>query len=387
MAGPRFRYVGRHRAWTRAYMPPARCVDGSAGLRHHPPTIGFVTKNAHMLPVILAGAGLLSGGMATLAAAQWLFSFSLDTHSRFSMMKRLSTGKVGPAADYLDITHADADDEARAARWFAEGRTDAQITSEDGLRLHAWLMGPDASHAGGAAPYAEDSHLWAICCHGYSGGPDEMAKYAMHLASKGFHTLLPAMRAHELSEGRYIGMGWLERRDLIGWIRWIVERDPEASILLMGVSMGASTVMMTVGERDLPENVAAAIEDCGYPCVWDEFMDNARSLYHVPAAAAKPVVAVMSAICKVRAGYGFRQASALPSLGRAHVPMLFIHGGADTFVPTRFLAVNYEACASDDKECLEIPGAVHAMSASTDPKRYWDAVDAFVDRAMPGDGV
>lgn len=357
----------------------------------------------HRFPLFLAGAGLLTGGVATALAARYLFSFSLDTHSRFSMMKKLADGKIAAAADYLGTEHADAAEEEQAARWFAANRAGVRIDSEDGLRLHAWSMEPtddtdgpegtdnrpgprhDSGHDRIAADIAAGDgggHRWAILCHGYSGTPDEMAKYALRFAQRGLRTLLPAMRGHELSEGRYIGMGWLERRDLIGWINWVIERDPEASILLMGVSMGAATVMMTVGEPDLPGNVVAAIEDCGYPSVWDEFMDNACSLYHAPAAVATPVLNVMSAICRVRAGYGFREASAVGSLGRARIPMMFIHGGADTFVPTRFLDINYEACASPDKECLEIPGAAHAMSASTDPDRYWRAVGAFVDRVM-----
>lgn len=59
----------------------------------------------------------------------------------------------------------------------------------------------------------------------------------------------PAARGHELSEGRYIGMGWLDRRDLMRWISLIVQADPHARIVLHGVSMGATEVMMTTGQR------------------------------------------------------------------------------------------------------------------------------------------
>lgn len=92
----------------------------------------------------------------------------------------------------------------------------------------------------------------------------------------------PAARGHELSEGRYIGMGWLDRRDLMRWISLIVQTDPHARIVLHGVSMGATEVMMTVGEPDLPGNVCVAIEDCGFASVWDQFADNAVSMYHLP---------------------------------------------------------------------------------------------------------
>ena len=68
------------------------------------------------------------------------------------------------------------------------------------------------------------------------------------------------------------GMGCLDRRDLMRWISLIIDSDADARILLQGKSMGAAAVMMTVGEPDLPRNVVAAVEDCGYASVGQQFM-------------------------------------------------------------------------------------------------------------------
>lgn len=51
-------------------------------------------------------------------------------------------------------------------------------------------------------------------------------------------------------------MGWNDRLDVIEWINYIAERNPESKIILHGVSMGAATTMMATGEK-LPENVKA----------------------------------------------------------------------------------------------------------------------------------
>ena len=317
-----------------------------------------------------AGAAALAAG--TFAMADFMFHLSLDTRCSH-LMERLMSG--GETARYLETPHRDAKEEAEALRWLEEAKQPVTVTSEDGLKLHGWLF--DADNASPAP------HLYAICMHGYTGQPSEMAKYAHRFARLGFTVLVPAQRAHELSEGRYVGMGWLERRDLMCWVRLIVDADSEARILLDGISMGAATVMMTLGEPDLPRNVTAAIEDCGYSSVWDQFLFNAKGMYHLPRRwLALPVVACMSAICKHVAGYGFREASSVASLRRTTIPVLFIHGGADTFVDPAFLDRNIAACASIDRERLLVPGASHALSASTDPVRYWKRVTGFVTRVF-----
>ncbi|OZG64331.1 alpha/beta hydrolase [Bifidobacterium hapali] len=319
---------------------------------------------------LLVAAGAAVGATGLLyGAGEFLFRFTIDTQFPWSMMKLVKTGRV-KGAD-LAGAHHDADEETEAARWFAESKQPVTTFSNDGLKLHGWLLDPDCVNP--------KPHLYAICVHGYTGVPDEMAKYAHRFARLGFTVLAPAMRGHELSQGRYTGMGWLERRDLMAWIRLIVESDPDARILLDGLSMGAACVMMTVGEPDLPRNVVAAIEDCGYSSVWDQFLYNAKGMYHLPNKfLAMPIVETMSMACRRTAGYGFKEASSVASLKRATIPMLFIHGDADTFVDPSFLSRNYEACASIHRERLLIPGAGHAMSASTAPDLYWRKVTRFV---------
>lgn len=128
-------------------------------------------------------------------------------------------------------------------------------------------------------------------------------------------------------------MGWLDRRDLMRWISLIVQADPHARIVLHGVSMGATEVMMTAGEPDLPGNVCTAIEECGFASVWDQFADNAVSMYHLPQRwMAVPALAGMSLFSRRKAGYGFRRASSVAQLAHATVPMLFIHGTDGAFV-------------------------------------------------------
>ena len=294
---------------------------------------------------VLIGAGVTAAATvgALYATANLLFSFALDTQARRSMMRRLQDGELEDPQP--ETPAADMAEQEEAADWFEESKQPISMMSRDGFKLHGWLVDPDC--------VSPTPHLYAICCHGYSGDPAEMAKYAHRYARMGFTVLVPASRGHELSQGRYIGMGWMERVDLMDWIGVITAADPQARILLHGNSMGGAAVMMAAGEASLPRNVVAAIEDSGFTSVWDQFMFNARSLYHLPRWAARPLVATM-----------------------------FIHGGADDFVSPASLERNFDACASIDRQKMMIPGAGHTMAASTDPERYWRRVTNFVTRTF-----
>lgn len=313
-----------------------------------------------------AATTLFAAGLAL--SADRLFRFALDTNNPKSIFHRVSPQD----ADKEKLLNTGEAREAGA--WFSEAKQPVSITSFDGLNLHSWLFDPDCVN-----PLP---HLYAICCHGYTGEPAEMAKWAHRFAKLGFTVLVPAQRAHELSEGRYVGMGWLEHNDLLAWIHLIVESDPDARILLHGNSMGAATVMMAAGDPRLPRNVVSAIEDSGYASVRMQFIDSARSMFHLPKLLAAMCVDAAGLVCKYRAGFDFSDASCVEQLKHTTIPMLFIHGAADTFVSPRFLDMNYGACSSLDREKLLVPDADHVMSSAVAPDVYWSKVEGFVKRTF-----
>lgn len=174
---------------------------------------------------------------------------------------------------------------------------DAYITSWDGLELHGLEI-----------PAKEESHKYVIICHGYKSNALNMGGDAIRFREAGYHILAPDARGLGESEGNYIGMGWPERRDVVDWARRIIQEDGQARILLYGLSMGAATVMMAAGEEDLPTQVKAVIEDCGYTSVWEEFQVQIRKMCHLPAF---PFLYIASAIMKRRAGYDLRRPAPL----------------------------------------------------------------------------
>lgn len=294
---------------------------------------------------------------ADIAAAEVFYRFALtqkmDKSVAFNAPHNRPTLQTGKAP---------RDDKA----WLrALPHTDWLMVSEDGLRLHAICVETQPG-----AP-------WAVLCHGYTGKCVDMAEFAREFYAAGFNLLLPDARGHGQSEGGYIGMGWPERRDVCGWVNRINERCGAPDIVLMGVSMGGATVMMTSGEA-LPENVRAIVEDCGYTSAWDEFRYQMKRTFSVPPF---PVLYTTDALLRRRAGFSMREASAVQQLKKCRTPMLFIHGGKDAFVPFEMLNRVY-AAASCPKELYIVPEAGHAESRAANPERYWQRVFGFLNRWM-----
>ncbi len=221
----------------------------------------------------------------------------------------------------------------------------------------------------------EKTDKWVIISHGFTSDPAGMTDYAQAFHKMGYNILLPVLRGHGISEEKYITMGWFDRLDILDWIKYIINIDADAQIVLHGVSMGGATVMMTTGES-LPDNVKCAVEDCGYSSVWDEYSNELRKTYHLPVF---PLLYVTSSITKVICGYGFKEASSIEQVKKSKTPTLFIHGEKDEFVPYRMLDLNYNA-AGCVKEKLSIPDAEHAESCRVHPEIYWPEVEKFIKK-------
>lgn len=247
---------------------------------------------------------------------------------------------------------------------FAEKRQAWSIQSFDGLTLKGYFL-------------ENPSTNYVILCHGFTGKHSEMVGRAEYFYRKGYCVLLPDARAHGESEGRYRGMGWLERNDLKLWIEEIIAKEADAKIVLFGQSMGAATVMNTAAE-ELPAQVKLVIQDCGYTSVWDEFAGQLKVRYHLPAF---PVMHIADQICKRKAGYTFREAAPLRQIGKCKLPILMIHGAEDDFVPCRFVEELFQA-ANEPKEKLVVKNAGHCMSMVVDTERYWNTVDAFIAKYL-----
>lgn len=265
-----------------------------------------------------------------------------------------------------DIIYAEYNDENLndAQKWLEEksNYSDKYIESYDKLQLHSYVV-------------TQNSNKWAIVVHGYGGSGKLMSDKSKYFYDMGYNVLIPDLRGHGKSEGDYIGMGWKDRLDIISWINFIIKENPNAEIVLHGTSMGAATVLMTSGEN-LPSNVKAIVADCAYTSAWDEFSYQLETYLKVPSYY---ILNVTNMVTKLKAGYSLKEASALESVKKATVPILFIHGDKDKFVPYSMMDKLYDATSSP-KEKLTIDGGEHANSDLVSPFLYWLTLEDFLNQ-------
>ena len=265
-----------------------------------------------------------------------------------------------------DIIYAEYNDENLndAQKWLEEksNYSGKYIESYDKLQLHSYVV-------------SQNSNKWAIVVHGYGGSGKLMSDKSKYFYDMGYNVLIPDLRGHGKSEGDYIGMGWKDRLDIISWINFIIKENPNAEIVLHGTSMGAATVLMTSGEN-LPSNVKAIVADCAYTSAWDEFSYQLETYLKVPSYY---ILNVTNMVTKLKAGYSLKEASALESVKKATVPILFIHGDKDKFVPYSMMDKLYDATNSP-KEKLTIEGGEHANSDLVSPFLYWLTVEDFLNQ-------
>lgn len=261
-----------------------------------------------------------------------------------------------PQNEYLEETE-------KNIKWLEENTEETQIISKDGLKL-----------VGYERKISPQTKNWVIAVHGYTGRGSDMVQYIKQFEKLGFNSLIIDLRSHGKSEGKYIGMGWLDHYDLELWIEKIIQENKNCKIILYGISMGAATVTMATGDT-LPGNVKLCIADCGYSSVWDEFKVHLKKLFHIPAF---PILHIANIMSKLIVGYSFKEASSIEQVKKSKIPTLFIHGCQDKFVPYEMLDKIYNN-AGCKKEKLEIEGAKHAESSNIDAEKYWKSIRKFVN--------
>lgn len=222
----------------------------------------------------------------------------------------------------------------------------------------------------------ENAERIIIAMHGWrSYWAKDFGAIAEFWHKNGCSVLYAEQRGQHNSGGAYMGFGLIERYDCLDWIQWLnqIRNGEELPIYLAGISMGATTVLMAAG-LELPENVCGIIADCGFTsphAIWKHVVENNMHLSY-----RRLRMAVADAYCKQKIQMTANEYSTVKAMQQCTVPVLFIHGTDDHFVPVEMTYENYKACAAP-KYLHIVPGAEHGMSYFVDRAGYEEAVKAF----------
>ena len=314
-------------------------------------------KNRLFKSFVFAG---IAAGSACAAAG---YAFTENFLSKKGIRNIIANGGTMPPEDSACFYESK---EALAGIDFYRKKLCKEITvlNRFSISLHADLYAAE-----------NPSNVYVISCHGFTGIPSQNSIYTKRFYEMGFNVILPYLRAHGKSEHTHCTMGWLERLDIIDWINYIIEMNPNAKIILHGVSMGAATVMNVTGE-ELPENVVCCVEDCGFTSLWELYSIQIREQYNIPA---EPVLNIVNMFSTLKLGFNLRDNSPLSQVKKSKTPTLFIHGDRDAVVPFWMNYPLYQNAACE-KERLVVSGATHAASGYVYPEIYWDGITKFIEK-------
>lgn len=241
-------------------------------------------------------------------------------------------------------------------------------TAADGVQLHGfWIP-------------AKQSRGTVLMAHGYRSTMLLDFCLPFQLFHRlGLNILVPQQRTHGKSGGRYITFGVKESVDMQRWIRYHNDRLSQQQIILYGISMGAST-MLYLAERVLPGNVKGIIADCGFTSPREIISHVFRSVLRFP-----PLLSVWTAglWARIFAGFSFSDCDTRKSLERTRLPVLLIHGTADSFVPCRMSEEAFKGCRGT-KKLLLVKNAEHGLSYLTDGIAYAAHVIDFIKQNISG---
>jgi pimeloyl-ACP methyl ester carboxylesterase len=239
----------------------------------------------------------------------------------------------------------------------------------DGLTVRAWWI--NAENA--------ESEKVAILLHGYMMNRSELAPVAVPLSKEGFHCLVIDFPGHGYSPRRKTGLGYVERGDVLAAISYVLERIPEAQIVLIGSSMGAAAAAFAAPE--VPPNVRALVLDGAY-----SRMSTAITgfLHFMGGKGAKSFLGPIGQIGRPMMGLNPAKLSVTESLKKVRIPVLLLHGDRDVLAPPSDAEANL-AALGDHGELVWLPKSNHAEGRWLHPDLYHQALFSFLGKVFKED--
>ena len=240
-----------------------------------------------------------------------------------------------------------------------------QIKSHDNLTLKA-VYYPCVGPCRGTMIYV----------HGYTSHAErESAFPGLFYRSLGFHVLIPYLRAHALSEGKYISLGALEPVDIMGWVKKVNELTPDSPIVIHGLSMGGG-IVLNLADKEM-KNVKCLVSDAPTVSITKLFQNVTKEFFKKnPEKIAQYAIARFNREFSVNAA----DYEALEIVKRSKYPLL-LSAGSNEKMDEILEQIKHNSAMPTDVVIL--PGCNHGNGMYKQTEMYQSAIKAFLDRNIP----
>lgn len=241
--------------------------------------------------------------------------------------------------------------------------TDIKFYSTDGILLRGWYV-----------PAGPDAQGTIIYCHGHNRTRIEMLPIAAFGRQLGYHGLLFDLRHQGQSEGSMSSIGYWERQDAVGAVRYALEKEKARHpIVLWGISMGAAAALMAAA--DSPD-VDAVISDSTFLSFEDVIKHHWKLFFGLPTFPVADEVIYWSAHRIKFDPSEFDLEKAVGRIGSR--PILFIAVEGDKRMPPSIARTLYGDAQSELKDIEVVPGMRHGEGFKSAKTQYEGAVTRFL---------
>ncbi|WP_415341275.1 alpha/beta hydrolase [Clostridium perfringens] len=257
------------------------------------------------------------------------------------------------------------------ALYNSASKEDITLKSFDGLNLTSTLIMNE-----------NPTNKFIVLVHGVSICYVGSLKYFDIFYKNGFNILIVNQRRHGKSEGKYSTYGFYEKYDVNMWIEYLKSRFGNDIILgLHGESMGAGTVMETI---PLNDSIKFVIEDCGYSNFHELIGFQITHAYknRLVRKILRPSLIFANFFMKTKAKFSMKKIVPIDIVSSTSLPMMFIHGKEDYFVPWYMAVDLYKAKTKGYKELYLVEGAKHAEALEVNKIIYEKKIMTFIEKAL-----
>ena len=261
--------------------------------------------------------------------------------------------------------------DSKTPRDFGMSYENVEFTSSDGLHLKGWWMPAGGDNGGGgAAPSGT-----IVYSHGQNRTRVEMLPMAQLGHKLGFNGLAFDFRHQGASEGKTSSVGYWERRDVDGAVRYALDhRQAARPVVLWGVSLGAAASLMSAAETP---DVAAVVSDSTFL----SFEDTARHHWGLFFGwlPAFPMYNETVTLIEWKAHFRASDFDLRTAVERINPrPILFIGVEGDPRMPPSIARTLYALESSPGKMLLIVPGKRHGEGFTSGHDQYVQAVTDFL---------
>jgi fermentation-respiration switch protein FrsA (DUF1100 family) len=211
------------------------------------------------------------------------------------------------------------------------------FSATDGTRLAGWWIPAPGGKSGKTV----------ILCPGWSGDKSTHLALVQRLVADQYNVLVFDFRAQGESGGQLCSFGDLERRDVLGAVRWLKSAKPAACKKVVGLGVGTGAAALIAAAAD-PSPEGRMIDAVAVYDTYDRLSDvvDAVASEALPGPLATLATRIGMPLAGLQVGTDLSKFS--PGTAVAAIaprPVLFIHGTNDNIFPFESGRAVYQSAA------------------------------------------